>query len=64
VLALLAGPGLAEAGPADAAMMVHPAPHHARKTAPRKPAAGRGSKKTAAQKAAARKAAARKTVMP
>jgi len=60
VLALLAGPGLAEAGPADAAMMVHPAPHHARKTAPRKPAAGRGSKKTAAQKAAARKAAARK----
>jgi len=60
VLALLAGTGLAGAGPADAAVMVHPAPHHARKTAAQRAAAQKAAARKAARKAAARKAAAKK----
>jgi hypothetical protein len=65
VLALLAGPT-----PAAAAVMAHPAPHHARKTTARRAAggkagrgklAGKAGAKTAARKTAARKTAARKT---
>jgi hypothetical protein len=60
VLALLAtGPG-----PAAAAVMAHPPPHHARKTTARKAGSGKGGRKATARraggKAAARKAPARK----